>query len=207
MLKILDLFCGAGGAAMGLHRAIPDADITGVDIVDQPRYPFRFVKADAVTVPLDGYDLIWASPPCQAYSLGARRWNKEWPDLVAPTRARLLQWGGSWIIENVPLAPLVSPIVLCGQMFGLRVIRHRLFESNFSLTPPPHPPHTGSVKAGDYVTCAGHGGNGSNAFAVWQEAMQIDWMTKKEIAQAVPPAYSQYLAYQWLAHRMLRRAA
>jgi DNA (cytosine-5)-methyltransferase 1 len=180
---LLDLFCGAGGAAMGYHRA--GFDVVGVDIEPQPHYPFEFVQADALTFPLDGFDAIHASPPCQAYSWSARRWDIERADLVMPTRARLR--GVPYVIENVVGAPL---------LFGLEVIRHRLFESNVPMVEPFHPRHRGTVKDGTYVTVAGHGGDnikGRGGRAAKQTAMGIDWMDDVELNQAIPPAYTEWI--------------
>lgn len=193
---------------MGLHRAWPDAEITGVDIAPQPRYPFRFVQGDAMTHLLDGFDFAWASPPCQAYSaLRTRHPDKRYPDLLAATRARLLAWGGPWIVENVPGAPFDSGVTLCGTMFGLRVYRHRSFESSALLLAPPHRPHRERInaesrgrtlayytrEAGRMVTVAGH----LFGLAAGSAAMGIDWMSRAELAQAVPPAYSEHLARQY----------
>ena len=118
MPRALDLFCCAGGASEGLRRA--GFEVVGVDIEPQPHYPFEFHQADALTFPLDGFDFIWASPPCQAYTLCQRIQKNEHPDLVAPIRERLHANGAPYCIENVPGAPLVEPIELCGTMFGLR---------------------------------------------------------------------------------------
>src|SRR5512135_844069 len=105
---------------MGLHRALPDAEIVGVDIKPQPRYPFTFVQADAMTFPLEGYDFIWASPPCQAHTALRKMWNsKPHADLIPQTRERLVAAGIPYVIENVPGAPLSNPIRLCGTAFGL----------------------------------------------------------------------------------------
>jgi DNA (cytosine-5)-methyltransferase 1 len=164
-----------------------------VDINPQPHYPFTFHQADAMTFDLSGYDVIHASPPCQKYSWSARRWNKEWPDLVEPTRKRLQATGKMYVIENVVGAPLINPITLCGTMFGLKVIRHRLFESNAFLWMPGICQHDGNVKDGDYVTVAGHGGDGRSSLKLWKEAMGIDWMSKKELTQAIPPAYTEWI--------------
>jgi DNA (cytosine-5)-methyltransferase 1 len=153
-MKALDLFCGAGGAAMGLHRA--GFEVHGVDLAPQPHYPFTFHRGDAMEWLLDGYDFIWASPPCQAYSastLALRRAGKEYVDLLAPVRTRLRACGTPYVIENVVGAPMRGHTVLCGTMFGLRLLRHRLFETSFpicSLLPP-------CQHKGDEIPVYGHG--------------------------------------------------
>lgn len=214
-MKALDLFCGAGGMATGLHRA--GLDVTGVDINPQPNYPFRFIQADAMTFDLAGYDFVHASPPCQAYSVGTKRWAPEqYPDLIAATRERLQATGLPYIIENVPGAPLWAPVRLCGVMFDLRVIRHRHFESNVQLHVPRHRRHhepimrpalDGTdriVKRSWYMTVAGHGGHSSSyKFADWQSAMGIDWMTRKELIESIPPVYSEYLGKQIISRGLL----
>jgi DNA (cytosine-5)-methyltransferase 1 len=134
--RILDLFCGAGGASAGYARA--GFDVVGVDLNPQPRYPFEFHQADALTFPLDGFDAIHASPPCQAYSTMRRGlWkDREHPDLIAPIRDRLIGADVPYVIENVEGARrlLVNPVLLCGTMFGLgtkegnQLRRHRYFE-------------------------------------------------------------------------------
>lgn len=137
-MKALDLFCGAGGASMGLANA--GFEVTGVDIFDQPNYPFTFYKANALEFDLSGFDFIWASPPCQAFTLAQRIQKNQHPDLIEPIRQRLIETNKPYCIENVVGAPLINPILLCGSMFpGLRVYRHRLFESNFKIVPPPSP--------------------------------------------------------------------
>lgn len=163
--KALDLFCGAGGAAMGLHRA--GFDVVGVDIVPQPRYPFKFIRADAMTFPLDGYWLIWASPPCQRYcALRGREDLSRYPDLLDPIRQRLNGSKSLTVIENVPGSPIRADITLCGAMFGLRSYRHRHFECNFPIGAPPHPKHLVRVNrrgenrrkhwdAGGFITVTG----------------------------------------------------
>lgn len=202
MLKILDLFSGAGGAAMGYHQAAEDLgvehEITGIDIKPMLRYPFRHIVADALEyLAAHGseYDFIHASPPCQAYSLGAQRWDRDYPDLLADTERALMMLGRPFVIENVERAPFTLPTVtLCGIQFGLNVIRHRRFASNVLLMGMAHAqPHP---RRGEFVTCAGHGGNGSNSYAVWAQAMGVDWMSKPELAQAVPPAYTRYIGRQ-----------
>ena len=198
--RVLDLFCGAGGAAMGLHRAWPDAVIVGVDIKPQPRYPFTFVEGDAMTYPLEGFDFVWASPPCQHYTQmlnhGLTQRDKH-PDYIASVRARLQ--GIPHVIENVAGAPLYSAGMLCGEMFGLRVTRHRFFETLFPATYPTHPTHRGNGhrKQGDggyYLRVYGH----ETGKRQWGAAMGIDWMRTPELAQAIPPAYSEYLARQYV---------
>ena len=207
--RLLDLFCCAGGAAAGYHQA--GFDVVGVDIKPQPNYPFEFVQADALTLYpafLASFDAIHASPPCQAYSdLAKRNGNGHtWPKLIEPVRDMLVQSGRPYVIENVEGAPLGNFIVLCGTMFDeLRVLRHRLFEANFPITPPPHRPHplvhtldrrkahygkTDEWK--DYVTVTG-GGNCSIRAA--RDAMGIDWMSKKEINESIPPAYSRFVGH------------
>jgi DNA (cytosine-5)-methyltransferase 1 len=193
---IYDLFCKAGGAAMGLHLAFPDAEIIGVDIEPQPRYPFEFICADALKFSLRGADLVWASPMCQHHSWAAKRWKKDWPDQIAATRKRLR--GFPYIIENVVGAPLKRPIRLCGLMFNLKVIRHRLFECSFPVVTPPHPRCSGAISRGEAYTVAGHGAESkSYKYQDWADAMGIQWMTKQELTQAVPPAYSEYIAKQF----------
>jgi DNA (cytosine-5)-methyltransferase 1 len=135
--RLLDLFCGGGGAAMGYHRA--GFDVTGVDVTPQPRYPFRFWQLDALALEpwvLSGFDAVHASPPCQAYSTSRSLSSRDHPKLIEPTRALLAASGLPYVIENVSGAPLLSPALLCGSMFGLDVKRHRLFETNWPLLVP-----------------------------------------------------------------------
>ena len=203
-MRALDLFCGAGGAGEGLRRA--GFDVVGVDIEPQPRYPFVFHRADALTFPLDGYNLIWASPPCQRFSdLAHRNGNGDsWPDLIAPIRERLKATSVGYVIENVERSPLRDPVMLCGTMFsGLRVLRHRLFECNFPLTAPPHGRHprvhTLDKRKGHYgktndrVDFVQVTGGGNCSIGAAREAMGIDWMTKAEINEAIPPSYAEYI--------------
>jgi len=202
--RALDLFCGAGGMSMGLHRA--GWDVVGVDIVPQPRYPFEFVQADALAFPVDGFQLVCASPPCQAYSCFQRLRKRAacHPDLVAATRS-CVQSAPLWCIENVAGSPLYPTVMLCGLSFGLKLLRHRFFETNFWVWSPPHRAHRGRVADGDYVTVAGHGGPGrgpnpinkntleNSRKAAWAAAMGIDWMLRRELAQAIPPAYGEWI--------------
>jgi DNA (cytosine-5)-methyltransferase 1 len=206
MRRVLDLFCGAGGAAVGLHRAWPEAEIVGVDIAPQPSYPFTFVQADAMTYPLEGFDFIWASPPCQRYTVARKihESGSRHPDLVAPTRARLEAAGVPWVIENVMGSPLRNAVTLCGLMFGLKVLRHRLFEASFLLMTPPHEQHPpGNLTNACHAYSTGETGfvcvAGNNFVrTAGALAMGIDWMkTRRELANAIPPAYSEYIARQF----------
>lgn len=189
---------------MGYHRA-GFTDIVGVDIRPQPRYPFRFVQADALCPPvrLETFDAIHASPPCQAYSWSARRWRQiERADLLASTRAMLQAAGVPWVIENVIGAPLAKHVLLCGTHFGLEVLRHRRFESSELLFMPPRCRHAGSVRTGEYVTVAGHGGDnqsGRGSRSAKRRAMGIEWMNDVELNEAIPPAYTEFLGRQLLS--------
>jgi DNA (cytosine-5)-methyltransferase 1 len=219
VLRALDLFCCAGGATRGLQNA--GFHVTGVDIRKQPRYcGDAFYEADALSFPLDGFDFIWASPPCQRYSDLAKRNGTadQWPDLIEPTRQRLEASGTLYVIENVEGAPLNDPVTLCGTMFpGLRVLRHRGFEANFPLSSPPHGKHplvfTHDKRKSHYgkldqdasfVQVTG-GGNCSTANAA--AAMGIDWMTKGELNEAIPPAYSEFIGLAAIQDINLARAA
>lgn len=199
--KLLDLFCGAGGAAMGYHRA--GFEVVGVDIKPQPRYPFEFHQGDAMTWPLEGFDAIHASPPCQAYSLNLRGLvTQEYPELLAPTRRRLLDQGKPFVIENVVGAPLPSAFILCGMAFGLSMHRHRLFETwpFWCLAPtcfhPPHQTREGRAYSPydkDSRESWGVGrGKGGRALLM-KELMQVDWMHGQEISEAIPPAYTEFI--------------
>jgi DNA (cytosine-5)-methyltransferase 1 len=216
-VRILDLFCGAGGATAGYRRAFPYAEIVGVDIAPQPHYVGdAFDQGDALEYldglyhfPIDRYDLIHASPPCQRFSdLAKRNGNAhEWPDLIEPTRWRLIRAGVPWVIENVEGAPLHSPITLCGTMFpGLRVLRHRLFESSFHMDAPAHPPHplvfTHDKRKRHFgqldqdVSFVQVTGGGNCTVANKAAAMGIGWMTGHELNEAIPPAYTQWIGEQ-----------
>lgn len=205
--KLLDLYCKAGGAGKGYYLA--GFEVVGVDIEPQPRYPFEFVQADALDYAASygwRFDVIHASPPCQAHSwasAGVRNsGKKEYPDLLPHTRFILNLTGKPYVIENVIGAPMLSPLVLCGTQFGLRVFRHRQFESNVFLFAPGAKCNHRGLKVGfgenDFVSVAGHGGDGSNRFENWRAAMGIDWMTKTELTQAIPPAYTEFIGRQLL---------
>lgn len=216
--RLLDLFCGAGGAGMGYHRA--GFDVVGVDIDPQPRYPFEFHQADAMTYPLEGFDVIHASPPCQAYSITKHTHSKAHPDLVAPTRERLQ--GRVYVMENVVGAPLLNPVTLCGASFGLTAIdddgtplvlrRHRLFESNMLLLAPPC--ECGNYKARGFAIGGVYSGGSSDKHhaqhvrhggytpskRVRAELMGMPWATLHGLSQAIPPAYTEFIGRQLLDH-------
>jgi DNA (cytosine-5)-methyltransferase 1 len=183
--RLLDLFCCAGGAGMGYHRA--GFDVVGVDLAAQPNYPFEFVQADALAYVAEHgarFDAIHASPPCQHYApVTAWRGNQnDHPDLVALTRDALTATGRPWIIENVRGAPVRADVMLCGSHFGLRVKRHRSFESSH-----PMPLLTPSCQHAGLLPFM-H--KNERAFA---DAMGCDWMTNIEARQAIPPAYTEHL--------------
>lgn len=208
---LLDTFCKAGGAGMGYHRA--GFEVIGVDIEPQPRYPFEFHQADALDfIARYGreFDVIHASPPCQYDSITANLPNVDrdsHPQLIEPTRKVIQITGKPYIIENVPGAPLINPLMLCGSMFpGLRIYRHRLFETNPVIWWPPMacnhsykmPPSKGeyhTLDKYDFITCVGHCFQARSG----RVAMAIDWMTRDELSQAIPPAYTEWLGRQILA--------
>lgn len=210
-LAALDLFCCAGGAGMGLHQA--GFVVTGVDIVEQPRYPFQFVCGNALEAVLDGFDLVWASPPCQVHTVLKHRTGKDYECFIARMRKKLRAWGGPYIIENVKGAPLVNPIMLCGSSFGIGVRRHRLFESNMALQGmgcrhdlQPYPLDvTGTGRRRKNERIDGRGGNSRKPRNLQEarDAMEMPWATRKEISQAVPPAFARYLGEQ--ARRIIAR--
>jgi len=193
-MKLLDLFCGAGGASVGYRRA--GFEVVGVDINPQTNYPYEFILADALKFDLRSFDAIHASPPCQNYcwcTTKARNQGKTYPDLIEPIRNRLIDSGKPYVIENVVGAPLLNPTYLEGTMFGLGVIRRRLFETNWWLPQPMYISRKGTVRDRTYFSVAGNGGDGSNRVDDWRKAMGINWMTRAEIKQAIPPAYTEYI--------------
>ena len=201
--RLLDLFCGAGGAAMGYHRA--GFEVVGVDIVFQKHFPFEFHQADAMTYPLEGFDVIHASPPCQGYSISKNMgYADKAPKLIEAVRDRLSRTRCVTVIENVVGAPLPSSILLCGASFGLGIdgwdlCRHRLFESSIAMLSPPC-----QHKRGHTIGVYGGGTNGwhvkhwGRAFTADEkrQAMGIDWMTAIELSQAIPPAYTEWIGKQ-----------
>lgn len=202
--RLLDLFCCQGGAGEGYRLA--GFDVTGVDIDPQPRNPHRFIQADAVSYLLrhgHEYDAVHASPPCQAFSRTQRIRGNEHPDLISPIRALLLELGVPYVIENVPGAPLRDPVMLCGSMFGMRLYRHRLFETNWPLTVRPHLKHFApQVKMGrqpradEFIQPIGNFTN----VALAREVMEMPWASREGLREAIPPAYSEHIGRQLLAH-------
>ena len=212
--RILDLFCCAGGAGVGYARA--GFEIVGVDIKPQPNYPLPFIQADVLKLDpkfIALFDAVHASPPCQSYSdLAKRNGNAdEWPRLIEPIRAMLIKTGLPYVIENVDGAPLLDPVVLCGTMFPeLRVLRHRLFEANFPIVAPPHKKHpkvhtfdrrkSHFGKTDEWRDFVQVTGGGNCTLAAARAAMGIDWMTKGEINESIPPAYTELVGKQLLSH-------
>lgn len=213
-MKVLDLYCGAGGAGAGYHSL--GFDVVGVDLGRQPDYPFAFLQHDALKLDirfLRSFQLIHASPPCQAHtSLKHAPNGREHLDLIPATRAMLKAAGVPYVIENVVGAPLINPVTLCGTMFGLGVSdngtwhelhRHRIFEASFPLVVEPCK-HSGGPVIGVYGgharrRSAVHGGRGTRD--VWQNghkgaaaaAMDMPWATLGGMSQAIPPAYTAYI--------------
>ena len=221
--RLLDLFCCAGGAGAGYDRA--GFDVIGVDIDPQPRYPFGFLQTDVMALDqrfLRSFDAIHASPPCQKYSAASPLQGKEHPDLIDGVRDMLMASGVPYVIENVPGSPLRNPVTICGLACGCNVKRHRLFETSFpavgTTCPKGHP--------GDWLIVFGYSalrrsrGQGTGPkkdrgkskgnsvpHAETCAAMGIDWMTRTELSQAIPPAYSEHIGHQLLAHLQSQRAA
>lgn len=211
--RLLDLFCGAGGAAMGYHRA--GFEVVGVDIKPQKHYPFEFHQADAMSYPLEGFDVIHASPPCQAFSDMKTMWNaNKHEDLLTPIRERLKATGRLYIIENVEGAPMAG-MILCGTTFGLgldshgaELRRHRQFETSFPMLVPPcqHGRRTVGIY-GDHLrdrrrtnTERGVDYPDKEKLALGSRAMGIDWMNWKELSQSIPPAYCEFIGKQLMEY-------
>lgn len=219
--RVLDLFGGAAGAGMGYYRA--GWEVLALDNVPHPENPFPMLLADAMQILkqprfLDAFDLVHASPPCPRYSrITPEESRDKHPDYVPKVRELLIAWGGRYVIENVPGAPLIDPVRLCGSSFGLRCRRHRLFESNMPLEGSvcdhasqgqpvgiygQHPDRPGGFKRPSGTSR----GIKAASIAEAQEALGIDWMTTwSDLADSVPPAYTEYVGRQ-IAHQM-RKAA
>ena len=206
-MKLLDLYCGGGGASWGYEQA--GFEVTGVDIEPQPRYRGEFICGDALEylrLNWQHYDCYHASPPCQLWSkssLQFRLGGKQYPDYITATRAELIKTGKAWIIENVPGSPLRNPIELCGAMFGLRTYRHRWFESNVALVVPGHPPHIWpQARMGrkpqpeEFVQYVGH----FSGVGLVQEMTGLYWLGQKELAQSIPPQYTHYIGEQLMTY-------
>jgi DNA (cytosine-5)-methyltransferase 1 len=201
--------CCEGGASAGYAAAGFEPE--GVDIKARPRYPFRFHKADALDFPLDGFDFIHASPPCQAHTQAQRLQGRTHPELIGPIRERLIAWGGPWVIENVPGAPMRKDLVLCGSQFGLRwkdcvLYRHRWFESN---VPLPFFPPMDCLHDAPTISIFGHTVLGASrvagvtykhpnkrvhlGVAAGREVMGAPWMSREGLSEAIPPCYSEFI--------------
>jgi DNA (cytosine-5)-methyltransferase 1 len=207
---ILDAYCGAGGAARGYQLA--GFYVVGVDVAAQPRYAGdEFHRGDAIEfIRRHGrdFDAIHASPPCQGYSrMRHLPWlrDREYPLLIEPTIAALRATGRPWVLENVEDAPLPSAVVLCGQTFGLKVYRHRKFESSILLFAPPHRKHSVIIARGGGVSryvaknadgWMAVGGHGRAQEA--RDALEVPWMTGHEASQAIPPRYTLWVGAQLL---------
>lgn len=205
----LDLFCGAGGVSRGLHDA--GFEVIGIDNRPQPHFPIKgnFVQADALNVPFDlsGFDFIWASPPCQAFTWAsglAKKNGKEYKNLIQPVRQQLINSGALWCIENVPGSPLRQDIVLDGTMFPqLRVLRKRIFETSFFCLQPSSRRRRSLVQD-EFFTICGKGIPSHVPPARREEysadnlraAMGIDWMPWRQLSQAIPPCYAEFIG-QW----------
>lgn len=215
--RLLDLFCCQGGAAMGYHRA--GFEVFGVDINPQPRYPFWFHQGSALDVLLGGvscfargddrkwlhvseFDAIHASPPCQAHTNAQRIQGNDHPDLIEPTRDLLLESGKPFVIENVPGAPLLDPVKLCGAMFGLETYRHRLFETSWELATPAHPEHSARTtkmgrppQPGEFMHIVGN----FSGVEKGREVMGMPWANRDGLREAIPPAYTEHIGRQLIA--------
>lgn len=210
MAILLDLYCCAGGAGKGYADA--GFTVTGVDRDPQPNYPFCFTQDDVISYLKEKVKairllvkVVHASPPCQDHCALTKGTNRGlvYDDYLAETR-ELLEWVGlPYVIENVAGAPIRKDLMLCGEMFDLRVLRHRYFEFGGGLTPPKikHPKHRGRVAGmrhgvwyeGPYFAVYGDGG-GKGTVKQWQDAMGIDWTSvRREIAEALPPAYTRFI--------------
>lgn len=227
---LIDAYSGTGGCSMGYHRA--GFEVVGIDIKPQPRYPFRFIQADVPDLDLVavarrlGAVAVAGSPPCKVHTSLKAFSAAHHTDLIPSFREQCLATGLPYVIENVPGAPLIDPVMLCGSSFNLGVLRHRLFESNLPLTAPPCDHAGQAARSPGYPVKRYHSGKpvvvmspvigvygrgqglGKGEVDLWKKAMGIDWMNRDEMAQAIPPAYTEHLGSQLMAHlRHLRAVA
>jgi len=208
-MRVLDLYCCQGGASAGYAAA--GAEIRGVDLAGQPRYPYPFSQGDALEYIRErgaAFDFIHGSPPCQGSSITQQIQGNDHPRLIGPTRDALNATGRPWVIENVggALGELRNPVMLCGAMFGLHTYRHRYFETGggFTFTPPEHPEHVHHtvkmgrpVREGDWYHAVG---NFSGVTYIRRD-MNVPWMNRDGIRECIPPAYAQYIGTEFLKWR------
>jgi len=208
-MRLLDIFCGAGGASKGYE--IAGFEVTGIDVKSGKRYPYKYIRKDfnALTVEdLQEYDVIHASPPCQTFSITknlriAQNKKTDKKDLLDVTRQLLIDSGKPYILENVPGAPLRNPIQLCGSYFNLKVRRHRLFESNMPLKGSVCSHKQQGRPVGIYGSLNDKipgGGQTAENIEVAREAMGINWMIWTELVEAIPPMYTEFIGKQVMAH-------
>ena len=207
LMKLLDLYCKAGGASKGYQLA--GFEVVGVDIKKQKRYPFEFIQADCLEIMKDldflrSFDVIAASPPCQTHSITQHLRNAQGKstdkiDLIPQTREALIASGKPYVIENVPGAPLINPVQMCGSYFGLKVRRHRLFESNLPLIGSPCKHKEQGKPVGVYGSMRDEipgGGHTAKTIEQARKAMGIDWMIWGELVEAIPPIYTKEIGKQ-----------
>jgi DNA (cytosine-5)-methyltransferase 1 len=209
-MRLLDLYCKAGGASKGYQLA--GFEVVGVDIKKQRRYPYKFIQADCLELMKDmeflkSFDVITASPPCQTHSITQHLRNAQGKstdkiDLIPQTREALIASGKPYVIENVPGSPLINPIQMCGSAFGLKVRRHRLFESNIQLTNSICNHKEQGKPVGIYGSMRDEipgGGHTAKSIEQAREAMGIDWMIWGELVEAIPPVYTETIGRQILS--------
>lgn len=220
MPKLLDLYCCQGGASRGYVDA--GFEVVGVDIDPQPRYPYKFVQADAIAFFANHahqFTAWHASPPCQAHTKAQKIRGNYHRDYITDTRRMFVEANRyrerngvapvPWVIENVPGAPLIAPIELCGAMFGIETYRHRLFETNWTLTAPEHPDHIArttkmgrSPVDGEYMHIVGNFSGVERARGV----MAMPWANRDGLREAIPPAYTEHIGRAMLATMLVHES-